>query len=363
MERALTEMLSSHSSLALAVCDAEGRVSMSTPALQRIVGFAAEGLTLEAVDHSVAVYEASGQRRLEPQELPLARALTGQVVKDQLCCLRRTDGALVVLRCNAAPLRDDRGTVRGAIVLVQDVTVEHTALANHAQLRDRLITTVNHELRTPMTLILGHAELLMDALDDPALAPWRQSITALARAGDQLAELADTITFLIDLQSASTLNRQPADLADVVHDVARARRAAALASGLGLDVEVTGPLRGEFDVQLVRRAVDELIDNAINHSPPQCDIRVRARVSRGAAEVEVTDLGPGIDAHERERLMQPFERGATHDPSDSSQGLGLAFAQVVATGHGGRLVLEANDPAGLVAKLVLGRHRQPAAVT
>lgn len=360
MERALVELLMSHSTLALVVSDVDGFITLSTPALEGMVGGPLQGLTEDAVAARVSPHDSSGRRPLQPEELPLARARRGEIVIDQIWTLQGSDGKLTYLRCNAAPLREPSGRIRGAICLVQNVTADWAAVLGQTELRDRLVTTVNHGLRTPMTIILGHAELMNDAMKVGEVPePLCQSVTAINQASHQLADLAKTITGLVDLEGASSLHRELSDLALLVRDVGESRRDAASAAGLALRTDIDGHLEAEVDVILVRRAIGELLDNAIAFAPPRSDVTLQASALNGVVEVRVADHGPGISPHERSRLVQPFEHGTRSDPSESSPGLGLAFACAVASAHGGALTLEENGSSGLVVRLGLGRHQGP----
>ncbi len=157
MERALLEMLGSHSAIALAVSDAEGHVTLTTPALERMIGRHTDVGVAWSFE-SLPLYDALGEHRFTPDEMPLTRARRGEIVIDEVCSLSRPDGWTVYLRCSATPLRGDDEQIRGAIALVQDVTSEWVSMLKQAELRDRLVTTVSHELRTPLTKIVGHAE-------------------------------------------------------------------------------------------------------------------------------------------------------------------------------------------------------------
>ncbi len=359
MQRALLELLSSHGALALAATDLEGRITFATPAFRTIAGGSLRPASGDGEPSAFTgtVYDSTGRRALDLEELAHLRARRGHVVVDQTSTVRRPDGQLTYLRFNAAPLRELNGDIRGAITLVQDVTMEWSVVLRQAELRDRLVTTVNHELRTPMTIIIGHAEILADALDEIP-EPLRQSVEAIATASHKLAAMAHTITNLADLERTASgvgIHRVLGDLTELLRDVAEGRRAAAAAAGLSLTLVGEPSLECEIDEKHVRRAVGELLDNAIALAPSGSEITVGVLTGDGLIEVVVTDHGPGIRTQDRHRLLHPFERGAHVDPSDSSPGLGLAIANAVATAHGGSLLLQDNDPVGLVARLGLGQ--------
>lgn len=248
---------------------------------------------------------------------------------------------------------------RSALVLVQDVTTDVAALAQHEALRTRLVDTLNHELRTPLTKILGHAEILEDAAQEQLLpAHVQASVDAIVRAGRDLAALSTRLTQLADLDALSRVSLVDVDVREVVASVVDEERGRADARGVELRLESPAPVPGSVDPGSVRRGVAELVRNSVDHSPVGRPVVVALQDCHEHIEVVVADHGPGIPARDRGRLVQPFERGEHEDPSASSTGLGLAVAAAIAAAHGGGLVLEDNHPCGLLARLVL--RREPA---
>lgn len=262
------------------------------------------------------------------------------------------------LRCSATGVEDERGE-RSALVLAQDVTADMESLLQHEALRVRLVDTLNHELRTPLTKILGHAEMVEDAAQDQALPPTvLASVDAIIRASRDLARLAGRLTHLADLDALSRPAAVAVDAREVVAAAVDAGQGRARDRGVCLLLEAPTPLTATLDPRSLHRGVAELVDNGVEHSPPGSSVLVALGTRREHLEIVVTDRGPGIPAPERKRLVQPFERGEHADPSASSTGLGLAVAAAIALAHGGELVLEDNQPCGLVARLAL--RREPA---
>lgn len=182
LERALQ-----HTAVGLAACDAEGRLTLLTPVLQEILGHEFEPVDEQAYTATFDLVDDHGEP-LAVERIPLVRARRGEFVRDELVTARRPDGVLVRLRCNAAPLEDEWGEITGAVVLCQDVTAELAARAQAADERRQILEKVNHEIRTPLSTLLGHLELLEDA---DARLPYRIEISlqAIGRAGDRLRDL------------------------------------------------------------------------------------------------------------------------------------------------------------------------------
>jgi PAS domain S-box-containing protein len=196
----------------LIACDASGRLTLISPVLQELFDMEFEPVTEPRYVQRFHLLKDDGKTVLPLDEVPLVRARRGEFVRDALVTTCRADGSVVHLRCNAVPLRDDRGRDNGAIALVQDVTAE-TEAARHAEaLRQRLLETINHEFRTPLAALLGHVELIHDQRDrleelDPELARW---LAAIERAGWRLRDLVEEVSELAACEAPEEPTRPPA---------------------------------------------------------------------------------------------------------------------------------------------------------
>jgi PAS domain S-box-containing protein len=342
------------SAFMLMACDGEGTITFISPGLQRILGRQFRHEPVADLAHDADLSTWDGSEPLSTDELPLMRALRGEVVTDALITVRSTTGGRAYLRSNGAPVTDEKGTVKGAIVVIQEITADHLAKGEREELRERLVSTVNHELRTPLAKLLGHAELLRERnVDDPAA---RKSIDAISRAANDLKELADTITDLSDLHAHTLVTRRYANVADVLRDAVASHREPGGARGVVLVPEIPPELPAFVDPRAIRRAVVELLRNASTYAPAGSNVRVRVDDDELTVRVSVCDDGSGIPAAEVDRLIQPFERGNHPMQPVNSRGLGLAVANAVAVAHGGELVLQPGADRGLCASLVLPRN-------
>ena len=230
--------------------------------------------------------------------------------------------------------------------------------ASHDPARS-LAETVNHHLRTPLTAMLGHAELLGEGhLDLPDEA--RHSLECLQRAGGRLQDVVLGICELVDIACADRAARREVDLMELVSDVVSDYRPSAHRQGIRLQVETDDVHVCSIDRHHVRRAVGELLDNALAHSPGGSTVDVAVTGSEGSVSVCIRDRGRGINPADRERLTRPFEReDGCARLVDGSRGLGLAVAAPVAGSHGGRLTLADRRGGGLTACLELSVEPTP----
>ncbi|RKS10529.1 signal transduction histidine kinase [Nocardiopsis sp. Huas11] len=221
-----------------------------------------------------------------------------------------------------------------------------------AETQRRLIEETSHELRTPLSVLAANAEVLL-ARPDPDLEVYRRGLERSGRAAERMRSTIDEL--LLEARGrARTLDRAPVDLMALVRSVRD--ETAPLAAARGTELRVTGPAEAVCPVDgvSVRRAVANLVDNALRYGADGSTVLVEVECSASEAAVSVTDHGPGIPEHEQERVFQRFRRGPGRG-DDGGSGLGLAIARQTAAAHGGGLGLTSPGPTGdgCVFRLVL----------
>ena len=190
--------------LGMAACDASGRLTFLSPALRGLLGKSFESEAAAAKAAPEDLMQEDGVTSLPPENVPLTRALQGEVVTDAVVCRRSDDDVFIYLRCNAAPVAAEDGSVNGAVVFVEDVTAAYVSQQNHQRMQHLLIGTLNHELRTPLTKLVGYTERLHDLRGHlPVNAV--HSLEKLCQAADELSELADLVSCMADLDTPGRL--------------------------------------------------------------------------------------------------------------------------------------------------------------
>lgn len=208
-------------------------------------------------------------------------------------------------------------------------------------LAEKLAADLSHELKNPVAAIRAAAEVLADgALDEPETA--RRFVARIAEATHRLQGILNNLLMLTRLQARGVV-REPVDLAELTRQSMEAHAAQAAHRRIELHSELPAELMVLGDEPWLRRAVDNLIDNAIAFADanaataPQVTVRLRHEPER--AILEVVNRGPGISPDLRNRL---FERFVTTRRDTGGSGLGLAIVAAVAEQHGGRV--EVKDP-------------------
>jgi signal transduction histidine kinase len=213
-----------------------------------------------------------------------------------------------------------------------------------ARLRTEFVDVVSHELRTPLTALSLKAEMLAAGDVPPArTAHYLRGLHADVR------RLADQVERILDfgrLQRSPLPHKQPVPARTLLARGLRSGRQALRLVRQQLAVQAPRELPNvTADVDVLGRALRNLLENAAKYAPPGSTVAVRAFATNGELVVEVADQGPGVPAAERRSIFQPFVRGSTAGPDTPGSGLGLALVAAAARTHDGRIDV-ANRPGG-----------------
>ncbi len=246
------------------------------------------------------------------------------------------------------PAGDD-GTEVGRLGLALNVMLGEieesfaTRQASEDRLR-RFLADASHELRTPLTSIRGYAEMFdrgaRDSPEDLAV-----SMRHIRQDADRMSALVEDLLVLARLDRERPLAHERVDLRPVLESAV----ADVVVREPDRSVELSAPEPAVVagDADRLRQVVDNLLVNAVRHTPPGTPIEVELRHDGDFAVIGVRDHGPGIPPEERSRIFEPFYRS---DPSRSratgGEGLGLAIVETIVRAHGGRVGVEGPEGEG-----------------
>jgi two-component system OmpR family sensor kinase len=212
------------------------------------------------------------------------------------------------------------------------------------QSQKRFIADASHELRSPITALRGHLEVVRRR--QRSTSEYEEAIDVALEEVHRLQALAEDLLTLAR-RDAGTLepSLEPLRLDRLLFEVAGSYRALAEANGVTLEPHLDTPVPVLGDPDLLRRLVRNLLDNAIKYSPDGGRVSLRAGLSGDKAWLEVADTGPGVDPRHLPHLFDRFYRADPSRQRKTGTGLGLAIAQAIAEAHGGRLTAR-NRPSG-----------------
>jgi signal transduction histidine kinase len=283
------------------------------------------------------------------QRETLEKLLIDRVKIEREITVRGNRPRRCILRISGVSSQEDSDSpVLGLVASLSDVTRQHEL----HQTKNDVIALVSHEMRTPLTAIQGMTELLA-AYD---LDPERRREMNLA-INDEVKRLTRMITEYLDITrleaGATTVRNSPVRMETLVErallllEPVAARRQIRLVRRLGKDLP---PLLADAD--LLSRAVDNLVSNAIKYSPPGKEVTVTARSGDGSVVIEVADQGYGIPPEDLDRIFNKFYRvPRVQDADTPGTGLGLAFVKEIAELHGGSVIVRSEVTAGSVFTL------------
>ena len=213
--------------------------------------------------------------------------------------------------------------------------------------RRDFIADVSHEVKTPLTGIIGSVDLLASGNLPPDAQ--RRLLDMVRTESQRLNALAQGILSLARLErgdAADALSIAAADLGELVRETADRLRPYAEENGMSISVGAPESLSVMCDAQLMSSAISNLVMNAIRHSRSK-EVALSLSESGGRVRIAVEDHGVGIPPAERERVFERFHRVDAARTSDTGgAGLGLAIVRQVARLHGGDATLEAVEPSG-----------------
>jgi len=229
--------------------------------------------------------------------------------------------------------------------------------ATRGALASTLLTSLSHDLRTPLTAIRVAVGNLVDTQSD---AERRQQGDVALRELDRLTHLFDHILDMARIEArAVTPERQWVTPADVV-DAATSYAGRSLdAHNLHVDASVDRAVH--IDPRLTSSALAQLLQNAARYSPDGSTIDIRAFVRDGEVQISVGDAGPGLQPDDLPRLFEPFFRG-TAARATTGTGMGLAIARGLLSAQGGRTWAENKDGGGARFWIAVPAESRPIAV-
>ena len=233
-------------------------------------------------------------------------------------------------------------------------------LAEAVAARDTFIAVAAHELRNPMTPMIGQVDLLLSAVRAGKASPEQveQRLIRIRQAMDHFIKRAAVLLDVSRITSGKlTLDPTPFDLVDLVREVVETFAEAAHYAGCSLGIEAQVSLPGVWDRLAAEQIIDNLISNAIKYAPHR-PVQVCAEASGGDVRIRVRDHGPGISAQDRARIFGRFERAVGMTEGRSGFGVGLWVVGQLVAGMKGTITVGEAQGGGSVFTVTLPRHTE-----
>ncbi len=314
----------------------DGTVTSWNRAAERMFGWRAE----EMIGNSISRIVPPEKR--DELTMILARLARGERIAHHETVRMRSDGTRIDISVSISPIYDQQGNIIGISKIARDISERRAA----ERRRQELLEVVAHDLRTPLTTVLGYAQLLQRRLgDDVAL---KAIATQASRMGRLLADVLETARMESGHQY---LRCDPFDLGELVRE--SALNSTTLTGNAGIRVTLPEePIIGAWDVDRIAQILVNLLDNASKYAP---NSEIEIEVSRVGDEawLSVRDHGPGIASQDLPHIFERFYQARPGQQAASGVGLGLFISRALAEVHGGRLWVESEPGQGSVFTLAL----------
>ncbi len=335
----------------VAVFGSDGRLRLANEAFRRLWGLSAA--SREDHPHFDAIIGHC--REIAPAEEPwreIAAAISGASEQRTGFALRmeRRDG--LVLDCAGQPLPDGSTLltfidVTASVNVERALTEKNDALERAAQLRDDFVHHVSYELRSPLTTIIGFAQLLGDETVGALNGRQREYAGHIMRSSGALLAIINDILDLASIDTGSLeLAPEDVDIRETIDGAVRGLEDRIAEARLQLEIDVA-PDIGAFtaDAKRVRQVLFNLLSNAVGFSEDGQVVRLSARKRDGEVVFEVRDQGRGIPKEVADRVFERFE---THTLGTRHRGVGLGLSMVrsFVELHGGRVELKSSPGTG-----------------
>jgi len=333
--------------------DLEGVATFVNPAAARMFGRFTDDVIAHDV-HSLAHPAYPGVATCEIDTCALYAVLHGDFAREQTdATFFRNDGTSFPVEFSSSPMRDADGTLLGAVVTFRDITERRAAAATEEaerryreaesqnRAKDNFLATLSHELRTPMTAILGWARLLPTIpTNDPA---FREAVAAIGRSAHLQAKLIDDVLDVSRIVSGKLrLTVANINVVTVLQDAVEAVRPSAQAKQIDLGTSFAPDVgNATLDPTRLQQIVWNLLSNAVKFTPKGGSVNLSAKRTASQLQITVTDSGEGIAPQFLPHVFEPFRQAeSTATRAHGGLGLGLSIVRYLSEAHGGSVSAE-----------------------
>ncbi len=328
-ERSTLAAVLASTSDAVIMVNNSGTVLLANGAVRSMLGLASDQLAgrslLEAVDY-VPLRQLSAVGRPGTSELPLP------------------DGR--VAQASMVPVVTPFGEPVGVAAILRDISL----LKNLEQMKNDFVNTVSHDLKGPITIIAGLADIMMrTGPGDPRFTMRCEDIRETAQ---HMSELVTDLLDLGKIEAGLDSVREEADYVALINEAARIVGPGAEAKNITLHVQTLPAAETMAARTRIRQALVNLLENAVKYTPVGGTVRLSSAFSAGAQgpkslTTRITDTGVGIPAKDLPHVFDKFFRVKSEATQGTSgTGLGLAITQSIIEAHGGRIRVESLEGAG-----------------
>lgn len=320
---------------AVTIVDATGHIVLRNPAQKALSGVPDEEATCINGYTATRLLYSDGTP-VAPEDWPVARLLKGEDYVDEEYWLERRDGTRRRVLTSGSVIRNEDGQMELGIIIARDVTILHEM----AERREDFLRMISHDLRQPLTVIQGHAQLLRYSLRRPdGIERAEHGLDVIGANARRMGTMIFDLVESSRLEYGADLHKEPTNLSLLLSDIVERTIPADERGRIDLELpDWTPSVMG--DQARLERAVVNLISNALRYSPADTPITLRLTTQENEVVVSVIDRGVGIASEDLPNLFQRYSRAGTGGKRGEGLGLGLYISRLIVEAHGGRIWVE-----------------------
>lgn len=331
----------------LLVCDEENCIILINKIAEALLDLAGEAVIGA---HISQVLPDDG---LKKQLLEILAASSSEPRKIYLEILRHEGKSPLEIQARTSLMKDAHGKISGTVTILRDVTREREL----DRLKSEFISTAAHELNTPLAIIIGYMELLLNPDEFGKVEPEQQREFLHEIHGKTLM-LASIVDELLDLSrieagQGMSLRKEPCQLASLIETTVAEMRMQAPQHHFEVEIPADLPDNLLLDSHKITEVLENLLSNAVKYSPNGGTIRLRGVIRSGFFECTVSDEGIGIPAAELGKIFEKFYRVDASNTAVRGLGLGLCIVRQIVVAHGGTIRMESEVGRGTRAIFTL----------
>ncbi len=254
-----------------------------------------------------------------------------------------------IVQARSSILREESGEMTGVVTLLYDATREREL----DQIKNEFISTAAHEMRTPMSVIMGYIEMLMDKGQFGHFSAEKQQefLVEAYRKGEALAQIVDDLFDISRIEAGLPLpiEKTECDLHKIIRDVIHHYQDHITKHHF--KTVLKGEARIHVDCNKMTQIFENLISNAIKYSPDGGEITLISTLQEEWLRIDIEDQGCGMSAEQIERVFDKFYRADSSNTAISGLGLGMSIVKAIVEGHGGRIWVESTVGRGTCVSL------------
>lgn len=346
--------------------DMHGRITLFNPSASKISGFTKE----EAIGkHFRDVLKFVLEKDGSQHDAFISQALSGYLstMKNHTQLIRK-DGSKVAVADSAAPIRDAKGALLGAIIVFRDVTRENEL----DRAKSEFVSLASHQLRTPLSAIGWYSEMLLNGDAGKLTKSQQEQVTEIYEGNQRMVELVNSLLDVSRLELGKLQNDAvPTSVTDIAHSLHLELTPSVKAKDMTLTMDVDQKLpKVTADPKLLRMIIQNIMSNAVKYTPAKGSVNVTLRSATSEASelhnlslkqplskymlLKVTDSGYGIPKSQHDKIFQKMFRADNVRALDvEGTGLGLYIVREVVQKLGGKIWFESEEGKGTTFYVVV----------